>query len=51
MKTRRMMIVVAVVAVLLGCGVQAWRWHQQAKYAREYPLGWLELGSEFLEED
>jgi hypothetical protein len=46
MKIGRMMIVVAVVAVVLGCVVEAWRWHQRAKFAREYALGWLEISDE-----
>jgi hypothetical protein len=43
MKLRRLMFVVAVIAVLLGCGVQAWRWYQSEKFAREYALGWVEI--------
>jgi hypothetical protein len=48
MKIRRLMFVVAVIAVLLGCGVQAWRWYQREKFAREYALGWLEIEGDAL---
>jgi hypothetical protein len=45
MTTRRWMIVVAIVAFLLGCAVEAWRRHQEAEFAREYALGWLDIRS------
>lgn len=48
MKLWWIMVAVAFVAILLGCTVQSWRWHQREKFAREYALGWLENESEVL---
>ena len=48
MKLRWIMVAVAFIAILLGCTVQAWRWHQREKFAREYALGWLEIESEVV---
>jgi hypothetical protein len=45
MTTRRWMFAVALVAFLLGCAVGAWRRYQEAEFAREYSLGWLDIRS------
>jgi hypothetical protein len=48
MEIRRMMILVAISALMLGAVVQVWRWHQAAEFARKYALGSLASGSETL---
>jgi hypothetical protein len=35
---RRLMIIVAVVALLLGSTIQAWRWHKYTEFQRRYRL-------------
>ncbi len=45
---RRLMVAVAIVAFLLACTLQGWRWHQRVTFMKKYPLGTLVIAGTAL---